>query len=176
MCIFQVLRREAAALAMPGMDAWLRGERGDLDGDAMLLLAAECESRGWEASRAKLLEDCAALQPNLRTSHGISIAMSELLAGCGVSVDAGQLDETGRSQMRAKAMQWLNARLDMFERGLQAAPQEVHNIHKAARLWQVTPAIAVLRNAEVLATLPAEEQTTMRAFRDRFEALLRRHD
>jgi tetratricopeptide (TPR) repeat protein len=174
MCIFQVLRKEAAALAMPEMDACLRGERKAGDDDERLVLAAECQSRGLHATRVKLLEEVAASQPDLLPRRALTIATSQLLAGCGRCVDAQTLDATERSRLRVQATEWLNGRLDEYERVLPTkSEEEAASMRDTLRNWRASAGVAVLRDPAVLAALPAEEQATVRALLDRFAVLLR---
>ena len=110
-----MLRREAEALILPNLPAFLRGEYQPQDNDERLaLLAAQlasCEFEGLQGAAARLYFDAFAAVPTLAddvlAANCYHAACAAALAGCGQGKDADQLNDEERAVLRRQALDWL---------------------------------------------------------------------
>jgi hypothetical protein len=138
--IVHILRREAEALILPDLPAFLRGEYQPLDNDERLALVGICQFQGRSHAAARLYADAFASDPglanrliaisrsravlgdkqpvsrveDLATECRYPAARCAALAGCGPGDDAGKLDAAERARWRKQAREWLRADLTVW--------------------------------------------------------------
>lgn len=179
-----VLRREAEAVILPDLPAFLRGKHRPLDNDERLALLGICQSQGRYAAAAQLYADAFAADPDLggRSTAGCAeraamekdahdraqvlkaemrflAARCAASAGCGTGIDGPGLSETERQRWRMQAREWLRADLaawtGMADHGAGATPDLAGEMLK---LWQGDPDLGGLRESDALDRLPEEER------------------
>ncbi len=135
--VSHVLRREAEAMILPNLQAFLRGNNQPQDNDERLALLGICQSRGRSRAAARLYADAFAVDPGLADSmmteclrraiqgHGSTAdpmaafnaacryhaARSAALAGCGLGKDGDKLSAAERMRWHKQAREWLQADL-----------------------------------------------------------------
>ncbi|HEV3024153.1 MAG TPA: serine/threonine-protein kinase [Pirellulales bacterium] len=175
-------RREAEALIVPDLPAFLRGEYQPQDNDERLALVGCCQFQGLNQAAARLYADAFAADPELaeelttqcleRAARGdqqpvgrveqlatqglYPAARCSALAGCGLGADAANLSEAERARWRQQARDWLHADLAMWSKALHSGSRSAWALVKATLTnWQSDPDLAGLRDSAVL-----EELTT----------------
>jgi serine/threonine-protein kinase len=183
--ISHILRREAEALILPNLPAFLRGEYQPLDNDERLALVGVCQSRGLYHAAARLYADAfaadtdlaeestsasrsrAALGDNqpvgpveeLTTECRYPAARCAALAGCGLGEDGTRLDEAERTRWRRQARDWLRADLEVWSKTLDSGSQAARvRVRKMLAHWQVDPDLAGLRESSATDKLSTDEQ------------------
>jgi tetratricopeptide (TPR) repeat protein len=183
--IVHILRREAEALILPDLPAFLRGEYQPLDNDERLALVGICQFQGRSHAAARLYADAFASDPglanrliaisrsravlgdkqpvsrveDLATECRYPAARCAALAGCGPGDDAGKLDAAERARWRKQAREWLRADLTVWVKMLDGGSTAAHvAVGKLLTLWHADPDLAGLREPRALDQLPAEEQ------------------
>ena len=91
--VYHVLRREAEAMMLPNMAAFLRGEYQPADNNERLALIGVCEFENRQAQLARLWSDAFAADPSLAAGHRYNAACAAALAGCGNGADAANLSD-----------------------------------------------------------------------------------
>jgi serine/threonine-protein kinase len=183
--ICHVLRREAEALILPSLPAFLRGEHQPLDNNERLALVGACQSRGLYLAAARLFADAFAADPalaeglasscrsratlgdkqpvgrveELATACRYPAARCAALAGCGLGKDGAKLGETERAHWRRQARAWLRADLTMWARTLDSGSRAARGQGRRMLMrWQSDPDLAGLREPSALAKMSSTER------------------
>jgi serine/threonine-protein kinase len=183
--VSHVLRREAEALILPNLPAFLRGQYQPQDNDERLALLGACQFRGLYAAAARLYADAFAADSNLadnlttecryrtlREEHPDDDRMEPLntecrylaarcaaLAGCGLGKDGARLSTEEQARWRRQARAWLQADLAVWARSLDSGFQADRDLaRKMLTHWQVEPDLAGLREPQALDELSADER------------------
>jgi serine/threonine-protein kinase len=198
--ICHILRREAEALILPNLSAFLRGEYQPLD-EERLALVGVCQSQGLYHAAARLYADAFAADPDLaeklaaecrsRAALGdkqpvgrveelasecrYPAARCAALAGCGLGEDGARLGEVERKRWRKQARTWLRADLAVWSRTLDSgSPAARVLVRRLLTHWQADPDLAGLREPSALARLSANERKEWLALWQEVAALLER--
>jgi serine/threonine-protein kinase len=199
--IAHVLRREAEALILPNLPAFLRGEHQPQDNDERLALVGTCLCHGLCHAAARLYADAFATGPalaedlasecrsraalgdkqpvgrieELNTVCRYPAARCAALAGCGLGKDGARLSEAERTHWRKQARAWLRADLAVWAKtldsGSRAARVRVRNL---LAQWQVDPDLAGLRESSAMDKLSTDERKECLALWQAVGNLLRR--
>ena len=160
--ISHILRREAEALILPNLPAFLDGKYQPRDNDERLALVGVCQFKNLRGAEAGLFAAAFAADPILaeqaERQRRYRAARAAAVAGCGGSADTSKLSEAERSRWREQALTWLRADLvwaSKLERG-SPVPRIL------ARAWQTEPDLAALRDSEALNRLPEPERKEWR--------------
>ncbi len=183
--ICHILRREAEAMILPNLPAFLRGEYQPQDNDERLALLGICEFQGLDVAAARLYADAFAADPHLtedltteclrRAARGdkqpagrleelnieclYPAARCAALAGCGLGKDGAKLDEAERTRWRKQARAWLQADLAVWAKTLDSGSRAARDLAKKMLThWQVDPDLAGLREPRALDELSADER------------------
>jgi serine/threonine-protein kinase len=182
--VSHVLRRQAEAMILPNLPAFLRGEYEPQDNDERLALLGVCQSEGRCSAAARLYADAFAADPNLaddltaeclrRTrapehpDNPINVfnaacryhaARCAALAGGGFGRDVPQLNDADRTRWRRQAREWLQADLSAWGRLLESDSEVARDLAKRMlEHWQVDPNLAGLREPGALEALRSEER------------------
>jgi serine/threonine-protein kinase len=183
--ICHILRREAEAMILPNLAAFLQGEYQPRDNDERIALLGICQFEGLDVAAARLCADAFAADPDLaddlsaqcrgraeRRGEKPSGRLEDLstecrypavrcaaLAGCGVGKDGANLGEAEQTRWRKQARDWLRADLAVWDRTLaDGSPAARDFAEKMLKHWQVDPDLAGLRESSGLDKLSADEQ------------------
>jgi serine/threonine-protein kinase len=161
--ICHVLRREAEALILPKLPAFLQGTYRPQDNTERVALLGACQFRGLCGAAARLYADAFAADPNLAeglwTASRARAAGCAALAGCGGGADGAALSEAERARWRRQALAWLQADLARHAKLRESGnPTERTEVQRQLRGWLADPHLAGVRGAEAMARLPAEER------------------
>jgi hypothetical protein len=132
-------------------------------------VSAKADDRavGVRAKAAAGREDGAlAADPNLRDDLAAAeryfAACSDLRTGCG---DGPDLEIAERAKLRRRALDSLKADLDLRKRQLESGTANVATkVQQILALWKVERDLAGVRQPELVARLPLDEQTEWAAF------------
>jgi serine/threonine-protein kinase len=196
-----VLRREAEAVILPNLPAFLQGHYQPKENDERIALLGICQSRGLHGAAARLYADAFAADPGLADSmtaeclrrairgYGSSAdptgafnaacrylaARCSALAGCGPGKDGDKLGAAGRARWRKQAREWLRADLAMWAARLGSdSPLERSLAKRMLTHWQADPDLAGVREPHLLDDLSADERTECLALWHEVRALLKR--
>jgi serine/threonine-protein kinase len=196
-----VLRREAEAMILPNLPAFLRGDYQPSDNDERLLLVGICQFEGRTHVAARLYADAFASDPALaealtsacrsRATQGdkrpvgrvdelatvcrYAAARCAALAGCGFGKDGTRLDEPERRSWRKQAREWLRADLAVWSRTLDSGSRAACDVvTKLLTHLQADPDLAGLREPNALEKLSADEREECSALWKDIAALLDR--
>jgi tetratricopeptide (TPR) repeat protein len=199
--IAHILRREAEALILPSMPAFLRGDYQPLDNDERLALVGICQFQGRCHAAARLYADAFATDPALsedlasacrsRAALGDKQPVSRVeelaaecrypaarcaaLAGCGLGKDGAKLDEAERTRWRRQARDWLRADLAMWAKILDTSSRAARvMVSRLLTHWQADPDLAGLREPSALDKLSADERKECLALWKEVAAVLSR--
>ncbi len=199
--ICHLLRREAEAMILPDLPAFVQGEYQPRDNDERLALLGICEFQGLDDAAARLCADAFAADPSLaeelaaqclrcaeqsgkRPCGVLEVLNSECrypavrcaaLAGCGLGKDGAKLSEAERALRRQQAREWLRADLAMWNKTLSGDSPAAREIAaKMLAQWQVDPDLAGLREPGGLDQLSADERTEWLALWNEVGAVLDR--
>jgi tetratricopeptide (TPR) repeat protein len=154
-----ILRREAEAMILPKLPAFLQGNYQPRDNDERLALVGACQSKGRRRAEAKLYAAAFAADPDLprQPPRGLlyRAARAAAVAGRGGGADGTRLGEAERARWRRQARSWLRAELDAWANGLAADRSEVE---RAQASWRADPDLAGLRDPQAIDKLPAAER------------------
>jgi serine/threonine-protein kinase len=182
--VSHVLRREAEAMILPNLPAFLRGDYEPQDNQERLALLGVCQSEGRCGAAARLYADAFAADPELAddlTTECIRrirapehpekpievfnaacryhAARCAALAGCGLSRDAAQFNDAERTGWRHQAREWLQADLAAWTRMLDSdSPVAQDLATRMLEQWQVDPDLAGLRDPGALEELSPDER------------------
>jgi serine/threonine-protein kinase len=158
-----VLRREAEALILPNLPAFLRGEYQPGDNDERLALLGACQFTNHTRATARLYVEAFAAAPSLAddlgAGHRYNAARAAALAGCGHGEDATGLGEGEGKRWRDQARQWLQAELSARIRALDADPKTARwGVREALTRWRNVTDLACVRDPGALDKLAADER------------------
>jgi serine/threonine-protein kinase len=198
--VSHVLRREAEAVILPNLPAFLRGNYQPQDNDERVALLGICQFRGLNGAAAQLYADAFAADPSLadrmttecfrRAIQGYGstaeptaafnaacrylAARCAALAGCGLGKDGDKSSETERTRWRKQAREWLQADLAMWAAKLDSgAPLERDLARRMLTNWQTDPDLAGLREPSALDELSADERKDCLAMWQELRAALK---
>jgi serine/threonine-protein kinase len=158
--ICHVLRREAEALILPDLPAFLRGDYRPRDNDERLALLGVCQFKGLHRAAAGLYADAFAADPKLaddfQAGHRYRAACFAVLAA-GRGEGAGKPGDEERARLRGRALDWLRADLAAWARGTDPTLVET-----TLKRWQQDGDLAGVRDPGALARLPAAEREAWR--------------
>jgi serine/threonine-protein kinase len=199
--IWHVLRREAEALILPNLPAFLRGEYQPRDNDERLALVGICQFQGRYHAAARLYADAFATDPagaEALTSEGRSRAalgdqqpvgrVEELatacrylaarcaaVAGCGLGKDGAKLTKAERARWRQQARDWLRADLAVWARTLDRGSRAARvQVRTTLAHWRADPDLGGLREPGALGKLSADERKECLALWKAVDAVLLR--
>jgi serine/threonine-protein kinase len=194
------LRREAEALILPDLPAFLRGEYEPHDNDERLALVGACQCGGRYQSAARLYAAAFTADPDLadnlatecryrslreepwservesiNTEARCLAARCAALAGCGRGRDGAGLSPAEQAQWRKQARAWLRADLALWEKTLASGTElDLGLAKRMLDRWQWEPDLAAIRDLSALRETSAEERTECLALWDEVVAVLRR--
>ncbi len=158
-----VLRREAEALILPKLPAFLEGKYQPADNDERLAFLGVCQFKDLRGAMAGLYAATFAADPklaeDLKGAYRYRAACAAAVAGCGGGADGAALSETERARWRQQAREWL--RLDLAEwtsRLNAAAPPVRATVQRTLAQWRDDPDLAGVREPAALTKLPSEER------------------
>jgi serine/threonine-protein kinase len=177
--IMHIVRREAEALILPNLPAFLEGKYQPKGNDERLALVGACQFQGRRAAEAGLLAAAFAADPKLAEDPGAGLryraARAAAVAGCGGGADGATVSEPERARWRRQARAWLRLDLAAWAKRLQAArPTDRAEVQKALARWREDPDLAGLRDVGALERLPTAERQEWRALWQEAATLLRR--
>jgi serine/threonine-protein kinase len=163
-CIAHSLRREAEAMILPNLPAFLEGRYRPQDNDERLALLGVCQFTNRTGAAARLYADAFAadahLADDLRSGHRYHAARAAALAGCGLGADGAKLVEAERTRWRRQARDWLRADLAAWTMTLGSSSPSAHAlVRKTLAQWQVHADLAGLRDSGAMDTLSPDERT-----------------
>jgi serine/threonine-protein kinase len=177
--IFHILRREAEALILPTLRAFLEGKHQPRNNDERLALLEGCRYMKRPLAAARLYTQVFAadldLAKDVRAAHRASAARLAALAGCGQGEDGVGLAQRERSRWRAQARQWLRADLAGWNKELEDGTAETRErARQTLTQWQRDPDLAGLHDPIALGKLPAAERTECLALWREVDVVLER--
>ena len=182
--VSHVLRREAEALILPNVPAFLRGAYEPKDNDERLALVGTCQSRGRYHTAARLYAQAFTADPRLadalttecryrsteeepfyervesvNTEARYLAARCAALAGSGLGSDAAGLSRDERARWRKQARAWLRADLALWGKALDSGfEQDISLAKRMLTHWQIEPDLAGIRDLKALDEASAEER------------------
>jgi tetratricopeptide (TPR) repeat protein len=194
--VSHVLRREAEAMILPTLPAFLEGKYHPQDNDERLALLGVCQFQGRYGTVARLYADAFAADPRLaddlnkeclRRARGREAPADRIevfdsacrylaarcaaLAGCGLGKDGEQLSEEVRTRWRQQARDWLQEDLAVWAKMLDSDSQAARDFAKRMlEHWQVDPDLAGLRDPVALERLPPDERQKCRTLWNQVDA------
>jgi serine/threonine-protein kinase len=198
--VSHVLRREAEALILPDLPAFLLGEYKPQENDERLALVGTCQSQGRYHTAARLYAEAFTADPDLadnlttecryrsteeepfyervesvNTEARYLAARCAALAGCGMGRDGAGLGRAERARWRKQARVWLRADMALWGKTLESgSEQDLALARKMLTHWQVEPDQAGIRDLKALDEASAEERNECFALWDEVAAVLRR--
>jgi serine/threonine-protein kinase len=177
--ICHILRREAEALILPNLPAFLRGEYQPLDNDERLALVGICQFQGLYHAAARLYADAIAANPGLAdelpSEWRYLAARCAALAGCGLGADGAKLDEAERTRWRRQAREWLRSDLAVWRKTLDGGSVAARvQARKTLAHWQVDPDLAGLRESSAMDKSSTDERKECLALWQAVGSLLER--
>jgi tetratricopeptide (TPR) repeat protein len=198
--VSHVLRREAEAMILPNLPAFLRGQYQPQDNDERLALLGICQFQGLYAAAARLFADAFAADPGLadtlttecrfraareevpidrfevlNTECRYLAARCAALAGCGLGKDGVKLSAKERTRWRQQARAWLQADLAVWARTLDRGSDRDRDLaKKMLTYWQAEPDLAGLREPPALDELSADERKDCLALWHEVRVVLKR--
>jgi serine/threonine-protein kinase len=200
-CVNHVLRREAEALILPNLPAFLQGSYQPRDNDERIALLGICQSRGLHGASARLYADAFAADPGLadtmtaecrrRAIRGYEdrsdpikafnascrylAARCSALAGCGLGKDGDKLSEAEQTLRRKEAREWLRGDLAMWTTKLDSgSPVERDLAKRLLTNWLTAPELAGVREPDALDGLSVDERKDCLALWRDVRSLLKR--
>jgi serine/threonine-protein kinase len=160
------------------LEAVLSGDDAPADDRERLLFATLCRARKRYAAAARFAADAFARSPaladDMRLLWRYDAACSAAQAGCGLGVDAAELDDAHRSRWRKQARRWLQAELAAWTEKAAGSAADRRLVRKYLMVWRVDPGLAGLREPAAVGNLPADEREKLVAFWADVAALLAR--
>ena len=169
-----VLRREAEAMILPNLPAFLRGEYEPQDNDERLALVGICQSQGRYQAAARLYAAAFTADPDLadtlttecryrstreepdygriesvNTEARYLAARCAALAGFGLGRDTDGLSRPDRARWRKQARAWLQGDLALWGTSLDGgSEQDLSLARRMLTHWQVEPDLAGIRDVK----------------------------
>jgi serine/threonine-protein kinase len=161
------LRREAETLIVPNLAALLKGKEQPQDNEERLALLGACQSQGLWLSAARLYADAFAADPSLaedvKTQGRYRAAVCAALASSATGKETSSLGAKEKAYWRKQAVDWLRADLALRSKALQTGSEaDLSGLQQLLRQWQGDSDLAAIRDADVVALLPADEQEACR--------------
>jgi serine/threonine-protein kinase len=174
-----VLRREAEALILPNLAAFLDGEYRPKDSDERRALLGVCQVMDRSLALARAYADAFAADPQLaealQDGHRYAAARAAARAGSGRSADAASLREPERARWRAQAREWLRADLAAWTKVLDGDPTGARQgVRQQLTRWLADPELAGLRDSTEFEKLSATECQERHALWQAVDALHKR--
>jgi serine/threonine-protein kinase len=159
--VYHVLRREAEAMILPNMPAFLDGTYQPRDNDERLALLGACQFTNRSLAAARLYADAFAADPSLaedfRSGRRFSAARAAALVGSGRGEDLAGVGEPERARWRQQARQWLRADLAACNQALDRDPATARNLWPIT-MWRADPDLAGFFEPAELDKLPPDER------------------
>jgi serine/threonine-protein kinase len=152
-----VLRREAEAMILPDLSAFLDGRHQPRDNWERMAMMGACQFLGRHAARARLWSDAMATDPGLGAFGRVYAMPAAALAGCGVGTDAAAATEAERVRWRRQARGWFRDELAATDPGPKGGTGPAQAGMNLAT-WQTMSDLTVVRDPVALSRLPADEQ------------------
>jgi superkiller protein 3 len=152
------------------LDAVLKGSEAPTDPEKQLVLADLCARYKHcyvAATRlyAAALTARPALADDLTKEYRYNAACSAALAAAGKGLEPQKPPTQEQVKLRAQALSWLRADLELLARHLPGAKPEARAaMREKLENWQLDPELAGVRDQVVLAKLPQAEQEACRLF------------
>ena len=183
--IAHILRREAEAMILPRLPAFLDGKYQPQDDNERVALVGACQFQGAYYAAARLYAEAFTAEPGLAeelirelrlramledkqpagrveelaTECRFPAIRCAALAGVGSGQDANQLDDAERAHWRKQARDWLRADLAPWSEILGSGSRSARVLaRKMLSRWQADPDLAGLREPSQLDGLPADER------------------
>jgi tetratricopeptide (TPR) repeat protein/tRNA A-37 threonylcarbamoyl transferase component Bud32 len=177
--IWHVLRREAEALILPNLPAFLEGTYQPQDNDERLALLGVCQFQGLHGAAARLYADAFATDPalaeDLASGSRYRAARCAALASSGRGKDRAKLGETERTRWREQARAWLRADLAAWAKKLDGGSAKDQVLVKNVLThWRADPDLAGVRELGALEKLSAGERDEWLAMWEEVAAVLDR--
>ena len=158
------------------LPALLRGEDRPADAGESAAFARLCASRRLYAASARLWSEALGARSeeggDHRSDDRQQAVRAAAMAGGGSGKDTPSPDEGGRKRWRAQALAWLEAERMALSRIVEkGTTRERAVIPGLVGRWRVDPALASIRDAAVLDTLPEAERRALREFWSKVEIL-----
>ena len=177
--IYHVLRREAEAMILPDLPAFLDGRYQPRDNDERLAMLGACQFMDRPVASARLYEDAFSAAPKLAEDlsafHRYQAARVAALAGCGRGRDAVGLGEPERERWRVRSRQWLRADLASLAKfSADDDPKAIEAVQHTLKTWKTDPRLQGLRDPAALEKLPSAERSEWQRLWGDVEAALER--
>ncbi len=161
--IAHVLRREAEAMILPDLPAFLEGKHQPRDNDERLALLGVCQFKNLRGAEAGLYAAAFAADPKLAEDLPAGLryraARAAAVVGGGGGADGARLSAEERARWRKQARAWLRADLDAWVRNLESRPAaDRAQFHGTLAWWRRDPDLAGLRDSYELEKLPRDER------------------
>jgi serine/threonine-protein kinase len=178
-CITHSVRREAEAMILPNLPAFLEGKYRPHDNDERLALLGACQFANRTGAMARLYADAFASDPHLaedlNAGYRHRAARAAALAGAGVGLDATKLSVAGRAPWRRQARDWLQADLAAFAKLLESKPgTSAIFVSNSLANWKSERDLAGLRDSGAMEGLPSDERNECLALWLAVDELLKR--
>jgi serine/threonine-protein kinase len=196
--ICHILRREAEAMILPNLPAFLKEEYQPQDNDERIALVGICQFQGLYCTATRLYTDAFAADPhlaaNLTTKCIERVSRNDeqpgrlydlctecrypaircaALAGCGFNKERAKLAEMERAGYRKQAREWLRTDLAVWSRLLDSDSLWPRDFAKKMLMqWQTDPDLAGIRELSSIDKLSADEQKECLAFWKEVDSLL----
>jgi eukaryotic-like serine/threonine-protein kinase len=171
--IYHVLRREAEAMMLPHLQAFLDGSYRPRDKDEKICLLGVCQFEGRYRAAAGIYEEILAsdarLANDLRAGTRYRAACTAASVGAGSGQDAGGLGESERLHWRNQARDWLRADRDLVRKLSKA---ERVDLPEFSKTWSTDPDLAGLRDTAACKGLHPSEQQEFRALCEEVRILI----
>jgi serine/threonine-protein kinase len=193
-----LLRREAEALIVPNLPAFLEGKYQPQSNEERLALVAICQVQGHYALCAQLYSDAFAADPNfadastadclrrasmeverfdriyvLKAEPRYLAARCAALAASGMGEDGPKLNGAQRAKWRRQAREWLQADLAAWTSTLASDSGMSRDLAKEMlTFWHAEADLAALRDADQLEKLSAVEREEWTALWNQVKAAL----
>jgi tetratricopeptide (TPR) repeat protein len=161
--------------------AFLRGEAEPANASERNALALHCYDQRRYLAAVRFWASALTTDPNLaadlETGSRSDAACAAAMAASGQGVNANQIDDRERVQLRKQAVQWLRADLAAHGKFLKnSQPKEHRLVLHQLRGWQREHALISLRDPAAVARLPADEQQACQKLWAEVKALLKMAD
>jgi serine/threonine-protein kinase len=177
--VSHVLRREAEALILPNLAAFLDGEYRPQDPDERQALLGVGQGTERSLALAQVFASAFAADPRLAEAlhegHRYAAARAAARAGSGRGADAAHLGEPERARWRAQAREWLRADLAAWAKVLDDDPTGARQgVRQQLTRWRGDADLAGLRDPAELEKLSTTERQDCHALWHSFDALYKR--
>jgi serine/threonine-protein kinase len=155
--IYHILRREAEAMILPNLPAFLEGNYQPKDNDERIAFLGACQFQGLHCAVVHLYSDAFAADPqmaaDLEAGRRRSAARFAALAAVGRGNDAQNLDDRQRARLRQRVQDWLRADLAACTWATDRAL-----VQKTLNHWRHDADFDGVRDEDALAKLSQAEQ------------------